>query len=149
VGRRAHSARCSDRRRSWLSWAAPGLVHAPRGDGVDGQAAADAEERGGEAAPDLPAASRLTDALGEFCWGAPSIDIDALPDDDLIEDSLQITRVQPGRIWLGEVGPLALPKRATNGVQVGWEVWVVAARVGGREAVRPSVCEVEALCELV
>jgi hypothetical protein len=50
----------------------------------------------------------------------------------LEEDSLAITRVEPGRLWLGEVGPLELPKRATDAARVGWEVWVVAARVGGR-----------------
>jgi hypothetical protein len=99
---------------------------------VDGEAAADAVERGGGAARDLPAASRLTDALTELSWGAPGVDVDALGDEDWVEDSLQITRVEPGRLWLGQVGPLTLPKRATNGAQVGWEVWVVAARVGGR-----------------
>jgi len=30
------------------------------------------------------------------------------------------------------VGPIELPKRATDGARVVWEVWVVAARVGGR-----------------
>lgn len=99
---------------------------------VDAEAAADAVERGGEAARDLPAASRLTDALSGLCSGAPDIDVDALAEEDWVEDSLQITRVEPGRLWLGEVGPLGLPRRATDGVRVGWEVWVIAARVGGR-----------------
>lgn len=40
--------------------------------------------------------------------------------------------MEPGKLWLGDRGPLALPRRATDGAQVGWEVWVVMARHGGR-----------------
>jgi hypothetical protein len=99
---------------------------------VDAEAAADALERGGEASRDLPAASRLTDALSELCLRAPDVDVDDVADENWVEDSLPITRVEPGRLWVGEVGPIELPKRATEGARVGWEVWVVAARVGGR-----------------
>lgn len=99
---------------------------------VDAEAAADAIERGGDAARELPAASRLTDALTELSWRAPKLDPDAVAEEDWVEDSLAITQVEPGRLWLGERGPLELPKRATDGAQVGWEVWAVMARRGGR-----------------
>lgn len=99
---------------------------------VESEAAADAVERGSEATRDLPAASRLTDALADLGWQARGVDADAIADEDWVEDSLAITRIEPGRIWLGDVGPFDVPERATKGAQVGWEVWVVAARVRGR-----------------
>lgn len=99
---------------------------------VDAEAADDAVQRGSEAAHELPAASRLTDALAELCRDAPDLDPDDLPDEDWIEDSLQITKVEPGKVWLGGHGPFNVPERASDGAQVGWEVWVVMARQGGR-----------------
>jgi hypothetical protein len=99
---------------------------------ADVEAAADAIERGGDAARELPAASRLTDALTELSWRAPQLDPEAVAEEDWIEDSLPVTRVGPGRVWLGERGPLELPERATAGARVGWEVWAVMACRGGR-----------------
>lgn len=99
---------------------------------IDAGAADEAVERGGEASRDLPAASRLTDALTDLCARAPAIDPNAVADEDWIEDSMTITRIEPGRVWLGDIGPLTLPKRATAGAQPGWEVWIAAARIDGR-----------------
>lgn len=95
-------------------------------------AAADAVQQGKDASRELPAASRLTDALADLCVRAPEIDVDSLADEDWVEGSLPITRVEAGRLWLAERGPLTVPKRVTDTVPLGWEVWVVMVRRGGR-----------------
>lgn len=101
---------------------------------VNAEAAAYAVERASDSARGLPAARRLTDALTALSWAARTleVDVDDVDEEDWVEDSLTITRVEPGLVWLGEIGPLELPKRATGSAQVGWEVYVVAARVDGR-----------------
>ncbi len=99
---------------------------------VNEQDASDAVERGNGAARDLPAASRLTDALSDLCAAAPAIDVDDVADEDWVEDTLPITRIEAGKLWLGERGPLKLPRRATDNARIGWEVWVVIAHHRGR-----------------
>jgi len=59
---------------------------------------------------DLPSADRLGSLLHQVADRAPEIDIDA--QEDWIEDSLQITDVQPGRIWFeGAIGTIAIPRK--------------------------------------
>ncbi len=66
---------------------------------VDAESAADVTERAKDALRDLPSADRLGSLLHDVADGAPEIDIDAIGEADWVEDSLQITDVQPGRIW--------------------------------------------------
>ena len=57
---------------------------------------------------------------------------------DQIEDHFQITRVEPGKIWLTglidgrECGPIQLPEEISQRCQVGWTVSGVIGRVGTR-----------------
>ncbi|MHB1445817.1 MAG: DUF7686 domain-containing protein [Acidimicrobiales bacterium] len=94
-------------------------------------AVADVVERGSEAARDLPRAERLSGLLHDLARKS-TVDIHALADDDYVEDHLFIDRVEPGALWFeGEVGPLKVPKAASDLAQPGWSVNVVLGRVRG------------------
>lgn len=46
---------------------------------------------------------------------------------------LPVARVEPGQIWFeGGVGPIAVPRAASDMAQPGWSLFVTAARDGGR-----------------
>jgi len=100
---------------------------------VDAEAAELAKERGAEAARELPEADDLATRLQTLAdgWASP----DAA---DQIEDNFQITRVEPGKIWLTglidgrECGPIQLPEVISQRCQVGWTVSGVIGRVGPR-----------------
>jgi hypothetical protein len=100
---------------------------------ADAEAAELAKERGAEAARELPKAEELATRLQVFAdeWADP----DAA---DQIEDHFQITRIEPGKIWLTglidgrECGPIQLPEEISRRCQVGWTVSGVIGRVGGR-----------------
>ena len=100
---------------------------------VEAEAAELAKERGAEAARELPKADELATRLQAFAdeWANP----DAA---DQIEDHFQITRVEPGKIWLTglldgrECGPIQLPDEISRRCQVGWTVSGVIGRVGTR-----------------
>ncbi len=51
-----------------------------------------------------------------------------------MEDHQPITRVEDGRLWFGDVGPVAVPREASDLAEVGWDVYVVLARLGGKTA---------------
>ena len=57
---------------------------------------------------------------------------------DQLEDQFQITRVEPGRIWLAglldgrERGPIQLPEELSHRCQVGWTISGVIGRGGRR-----------------
>ncbi|HMC43568.1 MAG TPA: hypothetical protein VKI20_11210, partial [Acidimicrobiales bacterium] len=98
---------------------------------LDAGAVADTAERGVEAARDLPRAERLSELLYDLA-GKASADVDALDDDDYVEDYLFIERVEPGSIWFeGGIGPLKVSKAASDLAKPGWSVNVVLARVRG------------------
>ncbi len=89
-----------------------------------------AVETGGQAVRDLPSAEIAGDLLWETTQsGYP--DINKVDDEDYIEfDQHTITKIEPGKIWL-EVydtggpqtfGPISVPKKATDLLQVGWEL---------------------------
>jgi hypothetical protein len=64
---------------------------------------------------------------------APDIDVDDVGDEDWVEDQLMIDRVESGKIWFeGGIGPIQVPKRASEIAQEGWMVFIVAARRNGR-----------------
>lgn len=93
---------------------------------------ADAVERGVDAARDLPRADKLGEYFYEATRTAPSFDPDDIPDEDWVEDHLVIDRVEPGEIWFeGGIGPVRLPKAATDLSQPGWGVNIVLARLKG------------------
>ncbi len=99
---------------------------------VDAESAADATERAKDASRDLPSADRLGNLLHEVADRAPEIDVDAIAEEDWIEESLQITDVQPGRIWFeGGIGPISVPRKASDLARPGWSVFVTLVRTAG------------------
>lgn len=100
-----------------------------------GYAAADeakeAEERGGEAARDLPKAEKLASLLDEFAEKQERGD-----EDSEIEDHFMLTRVEPGRIWLEgiedgrEIGPIDVPESISRLCKVDWTISGIVDRVG-------------------
>jgi hypothetical protein len=64
---------------------------------------------------------------------APDLDPDDVAEEDWVEDYLQITDVEPGKIWFqGGVGPVAVPRTASDLARPGWSAYVTAAKVGTR-----------------
>ncbi len=99
---------------------------------IDEESAEDASEQAREAARDLPMADRLGSMLHDVAAAAPEIDVDAVPEEDWIEDHLEISDVEPGRIWFErDVGPIDVPREASDLARPGWTVLVTAARVAG------------------
>lgn len=93
---------------------------------------ADAVERGGDAARELPRAERLGELLHDEMVKTPPFDPDDIPDEDWVEDSLAIERVEPGALWFeGGIGPVRVSKKASDLAEVGWSVNVVLAQLRG------------------
>ena len=99
---------------------------------VDTDSADDATSRAKNASRDLPVADRLGELLHDVAARAPDIDVDALDDQDWVEDHLAVSEVEPGRIWFeGGIGPIAVPRQASDLARPGWSVFVTAARTAG------------------
>jgi hypothetical protein len=72
---------------------------------IDRDSADHATGRAQDASRDLPVADRLGGLLHDVAERAPAIDVDALDDQDWVEDHLAISDVEPGRIWFeGGIG---------------------------------------------
>jgi hypothetical protein len=100
---------------------------------IDQDAAEDASDRARDAARDLPTADRLGMLLHDVTDRAPDIDPDQVADEDWIEDYLEITDVEPGKIWFERgVGPITVPRKASDLARPGWSAFVTAANVAGR-----------------
>jgi hypothetical protein len=100
---------------------------------IEPDVASIAVERARDGARDLPAADRLGSLLHDVAARAPDVDVDDVDDDDWVEDHLMISEIEPGRIWFeGGVGPIEVPKKASDIARPGWMVFVVAARVKRR-----------------
>jgi hypothetical protein len=98
---------------------------------IDAPEAHQAEERASEAARDLPVADRLGQILHDAAASAPPFDLDAVAEEDFIEDYLAITDVEPGRIWFEDgVGPFEVPRAASDLARPGWSMFVTAVRAG-------------------
>lgn len=96
---------------------------------IDRDSADHATGRAQDASRDLPVADRLGGLLHDVAARAPEIDVDALDDQDWVEDHLAISDVEPGRIWFeGGIGPIAVPRQASDLARPGWSVSVTAAR---------------------
>lgn len=93
-------------------------------------AAADrAVGRAAAAARELPRAERLRDILYEAAGRAEPIDLEALSDEDHVDDHLTIDRVEPGALWFeGNIGPVAVPLEASALAHAGWSVNVALVR---------------------
>jgi hypothetical protein len=99
---------------------------------IDTDSVADATGRAQDAARDLPTADRLGSLLHDVADGAPDIDVEALDEQDWVEDSLAISDVEPGRIWFeGGIGPIEVPREASDLARPSWSVFVTAARTAG------------------
>jgi hypothetical protein len=86
-------------------------------------------ERGAEAARDLPRADRLSDLLYEAAEKS-TLDLDTVSDDEVLDDYLVIERVEPEAVWFeGGIGPVRVPKPASDLARPGWTVNVVLVRV--------------------
>jgi hypothetical protein len=66
--------------------------------------------------------------LADLAAKTPDIDIESLANGDYVEDSLEITRVEAGKLWFEGVGPIAVPRAASELARPGWSIWVVLAR---------------------
>lgn len=97
---------------------------------ADREEAAEAATLARAATEDLPRAHRLSDLFYDLAKAAgPG---GASEPDDSIDDSLAITRVEPGRLWLeGDVGPIKVPLKLSQLAVVGWTVNVEAEKRGG------------------
>jgi hypothetical protein len=96
---------------------------------IDRDLADHATGRRQDASRDLPVADRLGGLLHDVAARAPEIDVDALDDQDWVEDHLAISDVEPGRICFeGDIGPIAVPSQASDLARPGWSVSVTAAR---------------------
>jgi hypothetical protein len=99
---------------------------------IDAGSAEDASDRARGASRDLPMADRLGSLLHCVADRAPEIDLEALDEGDWVEDDIAITGVEPGRIWFeGGIGPIAVPRAASNLARPGWSAFVTAAPTAG------------------
>ncbi len=96
---------------------------------IEAAVATAAVERAKVAARDLPRADRLEELLAGLTDADLAVGLDQLADDCFVEDFLPIERVEPGALWFERgIGPVAVPKAASELAEVGWEVNVVLAR---------------------
>jgi hypothetical protein len=100
---------------------------------IQEEAANDASDHARVASRDLPMVERLGMLLYDATDRAPRIDLSELSDGDWIEDYLSITDVEPGKIWFERgVGPIEVPREASDLARPGWSIPVTAARAGSR-----------------
>ena len=99
---------------------------------VDPGTAEVARDRAADAGRDLPRADELAHQL--FLQSASTelaVHPDEIPDDDWVEDHLQITRVEDGKLWFDEFGPVAVSRAASDVAEVGWHVSLALVRIAG------------------
>lgn len=99
---------------------------------VDTDDAEHARDRAAEAGRELPRADELGHQLflQSQRTGLP-VHPNDIPDHDWVEDHLPITRIEDGRLWFGDIGPVEVPTAASDVAEVGWHVTVVLARLDG------------------
>lgn len=100
---------------------------------VDTGAAEDARDRAADAGRELPRADELGEHLFRLAQRTRlPVDVDEIADEDWVEDHLPITRIEDGRLWFGDIGPVEVPAVASDLAEVGWHVTVVLARLDQR-----------------
>ena len=108
---------------------------------VTGESAEEGAEWGAKSARDLPKAEKASEALYRSIKPL-SLHPDEIPDEDWIEyNQHSIDKIEPGKLWLkvygmGEepitIGPLLVPKKATDILQDGWEIGCSLACIKGK-----------------
>lgn len=99
---------------------------------LDAEAAANVVERGSEAGDSLPKAEKLAELLYRESMRTRPRYPASLPEEDWVEDLLLIDRVEPGALWFeGGIGPVRVPKSASDLARPGWMVTITLARIGG------------------
>lgn len=108
---------------------------------VTEESAEEGAEWGSESARDLPKAELAGEALYRSIKPL-SMHPDEIPDEDWIEyDQHSIDKIEPGKLWLKvygtgvepiTIGPLLVPKKATDLLQDGWEIGCSLARIKGK-----------------
>jgi hypothetical protein len=97
-------------------------------------------KEGAEAAHDLPRAERVAQILLEAADGL-AVDPRQFDDEDYLDfDHFVIARIEPGKLWFGVheagneqmIGPVPVPKRATDVLREGWEISCALGRVRGQ-----------------
>jgi hypothetical protein len=97
---------------------------------IDDHSVQDASEQARDAARDLPVADRLGMMLHDLAANTPDVDPEQAAEQDWVEDYLQITDVEPGKIWFeGGVGPITVPRKASDLARPGWSMHITAARL--------------------
>jgi hypothetical protein len=100
---------------------------------LSAEVAHEAQQRARVAVRDLPRAARLAEILFDAVESAPRVNVDRLEDTNYIEDELTISRVEPERVWFeDDIGPVKVPKAASNLARVGWTVSLALGRVRGQ-----------------
>jgi len=94
---------------------------------VDEHLAADAAEMGADAGRLLPRAERLNEILYRVMQASPPLRGE-LSDEDYFEDYAVISHVEPGKLWFDDVGPVRVPREASDLAEVGWQVNIVLGR---------------------
>lgn len=98
---------------------------------IAADAVAEAVERSDDAARDLPRAERLGELLDRQAQRS-RIDLVALADEDYVEDTLWIERVEPTALWFeGGIGPIPVSPAAAQLARPGWSMYLVLGREGG------------------
>ena len=78
-------------------------------------------------------ADRLGVLLHDVADRAPAIDPDEVDDEDWVEDYLEIIDAEPGKIWFESgIGPIAVPRKASDLARPGWSASVTAVRIDKR-----------------
>ncbi len=96
---------------------------------VTAEAAEEGTGRATDAARELPRAMRLGEILYRTIDMYAPIDANRLADEDYVEDYLTIEKIEPGALWFeGGIGPLKVPKEASDLAEVGWSVSVALGR---------------------
>ena len=94
---------------------------------VDPHIAEDAAEMAADAGRLLPRAERLGEILYRVMEASPPL-WGELSDQDFYENMASISRIEPGKLWFDDVGPIDVPEEASKIAEVGWEVNVVLGR---------------------
>ena len=98
------------------------------------------EEKGAEAARDLPKAEKAGNILHQAAENI-LFDPDTLDDADYYDfDHYTVDKVEPGKLWLevydekgkNIVGPIVVPKEATELLEEGWDISCAMARIRGK-----------------
>lgn len=94
--------------------------------------AEDMVERGADAGDELPKAEKLSELLYAESRKLSPQTVRSIADEDWIADQLLIDRVEPGILWFeGGIGPVKVPRQASDLAREAWWVTISLARIDG------------------